>query len=137
QGPRQPPLREPPPPREVRDGHRVARLHQRVHERPALRRVPLPDRSEPELHGRVQVGVHSPAPSAWSFGTLARPINATTTKIAAEISTMVPPAARPQLLDAASPATTAATPIATLHHSVPRNERASSCPLATGRTIMA
>jgi len=57
-------LREGAPAREVGNGHRVLRLHQGLDESSALRCIALPDRSEPELDPRVQLRVHSPAPSA-------------------------------------------------------------------------
>ncbi len=66
-----------------------------------------------------------------------RVTNATTMNTPAASNTIVPPGARSQMRDAARPATTDATPMATAHRIVPANERASSCPLATGSTIIA
>ncbi len=64
-------------------------------------------------------------------------IAATAAKNPAATSTIVPLGARPQAREATSPAITDPAPIPADHARVPRNERASSWALATGRTIRA
>src|SRR5262249_47559402 len=124
---------------DLRDRHRAPRTGQDLDQPAAAVGGALPRPVQPD--GGLLVDRRwelAPACSSCrnARGAARLPIE-TTANTAAAASTIAPLAAMSKTNEAVSPATTDAAPIATESRSVERNERASSCAVATGSTISA